>query len=562
MTESKICTEAAAKLAKPKGPPKQADVLVAIAKRCTLFHSPDGAAFADIDIDGRRETLPVRMKAFRRWLAHTFYLETQNAPNAEAMQSALNVIEARALYEGDCHVVHIRVGGIGNTLYLDLGDDRWRAVEISTKGWKVGINPHVRFRRAAGMQALPIPERDGKIDTLRQFLNVQTGEQFTLVVAWLMAALRNCGPYPVLTLAGEQGSAKSTLSKLLRSLIDPNAAPLRALPREDRDLFIAATNAHVLVFDNVSGLPFWISDTLCRLATGGGFSVRQLYTDQDEILFDAQRPIILNGIEDIVSRPDLLDRSLRITLDPIAKTKRLPEHDIVARFVSERPKILGAMLDVMVRGLKRLPHTKLAELPRMADFAQWIVACEAGLWPDGAFISAYTGNTDAALKELIDDELAGTVVMEFMENRKKWEGTSKELLKALALHAGEGVTRQKRWPQSPRGLSGVLTRLAPSFRRLGLEVRRPEHGTQGRPVGLEWVGKTSSQPSQPSQTGEIGHSSVMVGDGRGQQPSHPNPLKSNGRDGRDGRDGQIPPYSGEVGDPPKPASFGRKERDG
>ena len=145
---------------------------------------------------------------------------------------------------------------------------------------------------------------------------------FVLVVAWALACLRNRGPYPVIVLSGEQGSAKSTFSAILRALLDPNTAPLRALPREDRDLFIAASNGHVLTFDNVSGLPAWISDTLCRLATGGGFAVRQLYTDQDEVLFDAARPVILNGIEDIVTRPDLADRAVFLTLEPIPEERR------------------------------------------------------------------------------------------------------------------------------------------------------------------------------------------------------------------------------------------------
>ena len=135
----------------------------------------------------------------------------------------------------------------------------------------------------------------------------------------MLAVLRPHGPYPVLVLSGEQGSAKSTFSKILRALLDPNAAPLRALPREDRDLFIAATNSHLLTFDNVSGLPSGISDTLCRLATGGGFAVRQLYTDQDEVIFDAPRPVILNGIEDIVTRPDLADRGCSCSSSPFRR---------------------------------------------------------------------------------------------------------------------------------------------------------------------------------------------------------------------------------------------------
>ncbi len=170
-------------------------------------------------------------------------------------------------------------------------------------------------------------------------------------------------------MSGEQGSAKSTFSAILRALLDPNTAPLRALPREDRDLFIAASNGHVLAFDNVSGLPAWISDTLCRLATGGGFAVRQLYSDQDEVLFDAARPVILNGIEDIVTRPDLADRAVFLTLEPIPEERRRPEQELWAAFEAERPRILGVLLDAVAKGLAELPRTKLDRLPRMADFA-------------------------------------------------------------------------------------------------------------------------------------------------------------------------------------------------
>ena len=166
------------------------------------------------------------------------------------------------------------MGSGEDRLYVDLGDPAWRAVEICPQGWHVVDNPPIRFRRTTGMQPLPTPEKGGSIDTLRHFLNVQDAQDFVLVVAWALAALRDAGPYPVLVLSGEQGSAKSTFSTILRSLLDPRTAPLRALPREERDLFITATHSHVLAFDNVSGLPPWISDALCRIATGGGFAVR------------------------------------------------------------------------------------------------------------------------------------------------------------------------------------------------------------------------------------------------------------------------------------------------
>src|SRR5262249_8536185 len=152
------------------------------------------------------------------------------------------------------------------------------------------------------------------------------------------------------------------------------------------------------------------SDTLCRLATGGGFAVRQLYTDQDEVLFDAARPVILNGIEDIVERPDLADRALFLTLEPIPEERRRPEAQLWSDFEAERPRILGALLDAAAEGLKRLSHTSLPKLRRMADFALWATACETALWPAGTFWSAYCNNRDAAVEGVIEADPVATAV--------------------------------------------------------------------------------------------------------------------------------------------------------
>ena len=203
-----------------------------------------------------------------------------------------------------------------------------------------------------------------------------------------MAALRSRGPYPLLAISGEQGSAKTVLSKLLKALIDPNAAPVRALSREERELLIAANNGHLLAFDNVSGLPHWLSDALCRLATGGSFAVRRLYTDDEEVLFQASRPILLNGIEDVIGRPDLGDRAIFLTLAPIPEVNRRPEAELWQEFESARPSILGALLNAMVHGLRKMEDVQLGATPRMADFALWAAACETALWPAGTFAAA------------------------------------------------------------------------------------------------------------------------------------------------------------------------------
>src|SRR5262245_44905566 len=279
-----------------------------------LFHSATGTAFADILVDSHRETWPIRSKRFRAFLRRCHYRATGEAASAAEIRSALDLLEARAQFDGPQRPVHVRVAEQVGHIYLDLADEHWRAVEIGPDGWRVIASPPVRFRRPAGMLPLPVPERGGSIETLQSFLNLASRDDFVLLVAWVLAALRSGGPYPLLAISGEQGSAKTVLSKLLKALIDPNAAPVRALSREERELMIGANNGHLLAFDNLSGLPHWLSDALCRLATGGSFAVRQLYTDDEEVLFEAARPILLNGIEEVVSRPDLGDRAIFLTL--------------------------------------------------------------------------------------------------------------------------------------------------------------------------------------------------------------------------------------------------------
>ena len=159
---------------------------------------------------------------------------------------------------------------------------------------------------------------------------------------------------------------------------------------------IAANNGYLLAFDNLSSLPVWLSDALCRLASGGSFAVRQLYTDDEEVLFEAARPILLNGIEEVISRPDLGDPAIFLTLPPIGEAQRRPESELWHEFEIARPRILGALLDAVVHGV-HLDH-----LPRMADFALWATACETALWPAGTFARAYAANRRAAIESIIE----------------------------------------------------------------------------------------------------------------------------------------------------------------
>jgi hypothetical protein len=471
---------------------KQADLLIKLADDATLYHTADGTAFADIDVSGHRETLAVRHRGFKRWLAKQYFDKTRKAPGSEALQAALNVIEARAHFGGVEREVHVRVGGADGRVFIDLGDSTWQAIEVSAQGWNVIAEPPVRFRRAAGMKALPIPVRGGSVDLLRHYLNVAHDEDFVLTVAWLVAALRPRGPYPVLLVNGEQGSAKSTFCAVVRSLVDPNSAPLRALPREDRDLFINASNAHVLAFDNVSNMPAWTSDTLCRLSSGGGFSVRKLYSDGDEELFDAARPTILNGIDSVISRPDLADRSLFLSLDPISDEARRPEQELVDAFERDRPAILGALLDGVARGLRDLDHVRLDRLPRMADFALWAAASESTFWPAGTFSAAYSGNRADVVSDVLDADAVAMATIAYLKEKPEPVALTAAALLALL---GEIVSQQQRkaksWPDTPRALSSRLRRSAPFLRKAGIVIdfgdREP--GTGARLIRLARDGR-------------------------------------------------------------------------
>ena len=357
-----------------------------------------------------------------------------------------------------------------------------------------------------------------------------------------------------------------------RQGVSPLRAPLRALLREDRDLFIAASNGHVLAFDNVSGLPAWISDTLCRLATGGGFAVHQLYSDQDEVLFDAARPVILNGIEDIVTRPDLADRAVFLTLEPIAEQRRRPEAELWAAFELERPRILGVLLDAVVHGIRQLPETRLEKLPRMADFALWASACETALWPAGTFWSAYCGNRDEAVEGVIDADPIAAAVRALMTTRTVWTGTAADLLGALAAEVGERAARSKTWPDSPRALSGRLRRAATFLRKVHIELSFGREGrARTRIITITMAMATTSsvpendgaRPSTPSASSapaqktspdnEFAAASLRTvagnadGSDREDEPTvRTQPLKinaGNGADGADGADANCPSQS-------------------
>lgn len=461
-----------------------------------VFHDGE-TAYATIK--GTAKTYRLASPAFRQQLSHWFFVAKQRVPASEALQGAINTLAGKAFFQSPNLPVGVRVAELDGAIYLDLGRDDWSAVRITAVGWDVVTSYPVRFRHPGGMMPLPVPLRGGDLATLRQLLNIDdTG--WRLVLGWLLAAFRPSGPYPVLILTGEQGAAKSTTARLLRSLIDPNAAPLRSEPRDGRDVVIAASNSWVCALDNLSYLPPWLSDCLCRLATGGGFATRALFTDGDEVIFDSQRPVILTSIEDVAQRGDLLDRAVIVHLSAIPEEKRRPESEYWAAADAARSAILGTLLNVVSAGLRNLPTVRLPRLPRMADFACWVTACEPALgWPAGAFMAAYTGNVADANELALEASPVWPSLRKLVEDRDTWEGTASALLEELGRVAGLTGDKAKPpdgWPKRPHTLTGKLKRLAPNMRKAGIDVSFNRTGKQ-RTIRL--AAKIADEASLASQ---------------------------------------------------------------
>jgi len=444
-----------------------------------LFQTPDAVAYADLTVDGHRQTWAIRSKPFRGWLRRRHYETTGLALRADQLREKLDLLEARAQFDSPARAVFSRIADHDGSIFLDLADDRWRAVGIRCDGWRVVSSPPVRFHRPAGMLPLPVPQRGGSIQALAGLLNLAGTDDFTLVVAWILTALRPRGPYPLLSITGEQGSAKTVLSKLLKSLIDPNVATARTPARDDRELMIAAKHNLVLGFDNVSALSPWFSDALCRLATVASLAVRRLYTDDEEVLMQAARPVLLNGIEDVITRADLADRALFLELNAIDQASRRPEKAIWDSFAQIHPGVLGALLDAVVHGLRRLPHTHIGQLPRMADFAQWVSACEGALWKQSRYMKAYGKNRYAAMVAVIEADPVAACVTQIMERTPCWSGTASDLLRTGTQHYRSVGSLPRGWPNSPRATSGRPRRRQTSLRGLGINVAFKRGGRKG-----------------------------------------------------------------------------------
>ncbi len=487
-----------ARSGKSEGGDSQASRLVTLANtHYRLLRGDDGRPYAT-ERHGPAVAYPLRgREALRKRLAGLYFDTAGVAPSGSSLTDALCVLEGMA-DRAEPEPVALRVAPAGEgTVALDLGGEDGRCVLLGSGGWRVLDRSPVLFRRSALSAPLPEPVAGGMLDELRQLLNVDE-ERFQLVVAWLVAALVPDIPHPLLALTGEQGTAKSTAARLVVSLIDPSPAPLRTAPHEMRSWAAAASASWIVALDNVSSIQPWFSDTLCKAVTGDGIVERALFTDDDISVISFRRCIALTTIDAGRLAGDLAERLLVVELARIPTGRRRPDAEITAAYIDARPRILGALLDLTTQVLATLPAVQLVELPRMADFARILAALDQVRGWDT--VASYRTAAAEVTQAVLESDPVAEAVIALVGRGGGWQGTASELLDRITPER-----RPRGWPQSPRGLSGALARLAPALRAQGVIIERQTRGSdrlltlRAENPGLSKVRIQPSRPSRPSR---------------------------------------------------------------
>jgi hypothetical protein len=456
------------------------DLALQLVDDVEFWHDNRKVEYASFRVNGHIEHCRIRERSFRHFIIGRFFEATGGAIGGQALEDCIRVCEAKATSWGKCHTVYKRVGEHAGDLYIDLTNDDWQAVRVHKHGFETVSEPPIKFIRASTSLPLPHPEEGYDVDCLRSFLNVASDEDFILAVAWLLGAMRPSGPYPLLSVSGEQGTGKSGFTEFMTSIADPGIGKKRTFPRDERDLIITAQHEHVLLYDNLSGIAHWFSDALCRLSTGGGLAARRLHTDDELMVLPVQCPVILNGIPDLVGRPDLASRSIALQLRRFEAGERKTEQQLKLAFEADKPKILGALCDGLSAGLRNLETTNLTDPPRMADFARWVEACASGIgWEPGQFLDAYSKNQQDISETAIEAEPLAIAILQLLADRREgWEGTPTELLSALNDVSTDFTRNSRRWPRSVNALGTAMKRIAPMLPQRGFDIEFIKSGSR------------------------------------------------------------------------------------
>ena len=447
---------------------KQDIILIGIAtKQCKFFHDSQGEVFAKISVNNHVEIWNLTSMGFRDWISHQLWSQHQEGLSNASLDSALATLRGIATFDSPTEEVYLRVAQINNELYIDLCNADWQVLKATKSGWSVIDKSPVSFIRSKNMRSLQTPSVNGDINLLKKHINIKE-KDFVLVVGWLLMSMQaGTGAYPMLVLTGSAGCGKTTISRMLRELVDPNEATLLSKPKTD-DLRVIGANNHVLAFDNLSGISANQSDALCKISTGDNQTVRKLYTTNEEFTISLKKPILLNGIDEIAKRSDMASRSIKIDLSKLQNYSS--ETSIWNAFMIDIPSILGALLDGLSVALNQYENTRINNLPRMGDFSKWATAAGPAYgWMKNEFMLAYTENLEQShLDSIESSEFASALVLMF-DNLPEFKGSPIELLTQLELLDINGNIKNVR---TAKGVTEQLSRYENALNKLGIFIKK------------------------------------------------------------------------------------------
>ena len=374
----------------------QADIMVelVLAQDATLFvdqYDQPHINFSTGDL-GPSKTYKLSSQVVKHWMSKLLWDNHDKAPGGEATNSALNVLKAMAR-EGPQLPLYNRVApGINDNIWIDMTDEYWQAIRVTRKGWKVQERPPIIFRRFTHQQPLPMPLPGGDIREILQFTNLPNENHQLLYLVDTVSKFIPDIPHTIAYYYGPHGSGKSIGMNAQRAVVDPSIVKLLKLPRDDRELIQQMFHHYLPYYDNVSSIPRWMSDTFCRAVSGTGNSKRQLYTDDDDVIYQYRRCPGINGINIVATRGDFLDRTIFLECKMIEDKARLEDKVMTWSLKEASPRIFGAILDILVKALNIHPTVELDGLTRMAGFHRWGYAIAEALGEGGAaFLEAYQG---------------------------------------------------------------------------------------------------------------------------------------------------------------------------
>ena len=451
----------------------------------------EGALFVDQHgdphalIDG--SPVPLNSRCYS-WLRRLMWEEEQRAANGEYLKTAAGTLAAQAEFSGEVRELHTRAAWHKGALFYELRPGK--VVRAGPGGWTFEARPPVLFRRYPNLKPLPDPEAGGSLDGLLSLVNLKTERDRRLFTAYLVTVPLPHVGRPILSASGPMGSGKTTAGRAVKRLWDPTAP--ETVRYDPRDFLQKAGHCFMPMLDNLSTLPDSAADTLCRLVTGEADSKRKLYTDDEDVIIELRRAVILNGINAPTDRGDVLDRSLVVELERIPDAERRTEEEMWAAFEREHPALLGATFDVLAKAMACKSSLQLSRRPRLADWGEYAASVyEVMGWGAETFLSDWDEVVKVQNRATLDGSPVAQAVMKFMEDRDSYQGTSTELHKKLedvAEDIGVSVSRDKAWPKSARWLWRRVQEVVPLLVAAGIEPGRSEE-KRGTVITLR---KTSS----------------------------------------------------------------------